>query len=345
MDNGLIRFEVLEALDDRLRCRVVIPGPLGSRRHINLPGVRVRLPSLTRKDREDLRIAIEEDITFIALSFVREPDDVDILKRYLSDRGSRARVIAKVEDQQAISNLDHIIQASDGLMVARGDLGIECPYEILPIIQHRAVKTCINLGKPVIVATHMLESMVENPVPTRAEVSDVAQAVIELADCVMLSAETTTGKYPLECVAVMKRIAAKMEETHPGEPNREIVLKSPKGKMLRSAAYLAQELGYVGIVIFTKGGYLARRLSSLRPKSPIFAFTDDENVFRGLLMEWGIEPFLIDFDADPETTIETAFHYLLRRNWVRPGDLLIVITNVLARDKIIDSTQIRTIEG
>jgi len=229
-------------------------------------------------------------------------------------------------------------------MVARGDLGIECPYEELPVIQHRAVKTCINLGKPVIVATHMLESMTENPVPTRAEVSDVAQAILELADCTMLSAETTTGKYPMECVEVMKRIATRMEAAHQGEPNREVLLKTPKGKMLRSAAYLAHELNDAGILVFTRSGYLAQRLSSLRPKSPIYAFTDQPILFRQLLINWGIEPFLIDFHDDPETTIKHAFDYLLRQGWVKKQDLLIVITNVLAGEKIIDTTQIRYVD-
>lgn len=344
VDNGLIRLRVREVLPDRLRCEVIIPGALGSRRHINLPGVAVKLPAITQKDREDLAIGIEEGITHVALSFVRGPDDIDILKRFLSDNGSSAKVIAKIEDQQAIAQLDDIITASDGLMVARGDLGIECPYEDLPIIQHRAVKTSIMLGKPVIVATHMLESMIENPVPTRAEVSDVAQAVLELADAVMLSGETAQGKYPLECVKVLKRIAARMEAQHEGEPSRDIILRTPKGKMLRSAAWLAHELGNVGILVFTRSGYLAQRLSSMRPKSPIYAFTDKEELFRQLILYWGVEPFLMQFSDDPEATIRAAFDYLLRKNWVQPRDHLIVITNVLAGERIIDTTQIRVVE-
>jgi len=344
VDNGLIHFLVEKKMDDRLRCRVLVAGPLGSRRHINLPGIHVKLPSITEKDRKDLQVAIENEFDYVALSFVRDAGAIEYLKGHLREHGSPAWVIAKIEDQQAIANLDDIITASDGLMIARGDLGIECPYEDLPIIQHQAVKTCINLGKPVIVATHMLESMIGNPVPTRAEVSDVAQAVLELSDCVMLSGETATGKYPLECVEVLKRIAAKMEEAHQGEPNRDIVLNTPKGKMLRSAAYLAHELDNCGIVVFTRSGFLAQRLSSLRPKSPLYAFTDQKVLFYQLIMQWGIEPFYIDFHENPESTIKEAFEYLLQKDWVKKGDCLIVITNVLAGEKIVDTTQIREVE-
>ncbi len=344
VDSGLIRMRVVQILPGRIRCKVEIPGTMGSRRHINLPGVHVKLPAITQKDRDDVEVGIQERVNFYALSFVRQPEDIDILRQFLDERDSEAAIIAKIEDQQAISNLDEIIDASDGLMVARGDLGIECPYEDLPIIQHRAVKTCINLGKPVIVATHMLESMMENPVPTRAEVSDVAQAVLELADAIMLSGETTTGIYPLECVHVMKRIAEKMESAHKADPNRNLKLRSHKGKMLRSAAYLAHELDNAAIVVFTRSGHLAKRLSSLRPQCPIYAFTDQPALFHRLMILWGVEPFYIEFFEDPEDTIQSAFTYLVRRGWTKEGDTLIVITNALAHEKVIDTTQIRTVE-
>ncbi|MFW5883483.1 MAG: pyruvate kinase [Verrucomicrobiota bacterium] len=345
VDSGLLRLKVLEIREDRARCKVLIPGELGSRRHINLPGVHVKLPALTEKDKGDIRVGIEMGIEFFALSFAREADDLDIFYRFLSDHGSKARIIAKIEDQQAIQNLDEIIKASNGLMVARGDLGIECPYEELPILQHRAVKTCIREGRPVIVATHMLESMISAPVPTRAEVSDVSTAVIEQADAIMLSGETTIGKYPLECIRVFKRIAERMEQQHTGEPNRELRLRTPKGKLLRSSAYLARELDDAGIILFTRSGYLAQMLSSLRAKSPVFAFTDDPLLFKQMLLLWGIEPFMLDFNAnDPEQTIRDAFDRLSQTGWAKRGETVIVVSNVLAGEKVIDTIQIRSIE-
>lgn len=343
VDSGLLHMEVVSKLPDRIRCRVVIPGILGNRRHINLPGVRVGLPSLTDKDRADVAVGLEEGIDFFALSFVRDAAAIHDLRSFLTEHQSKARIIAKVEDQQAIANLEEIIEASDGVMVARGDLGIECPYEELPIIQHQIIKACIRKSKPVIVATHMLESMIEAPVPTRAEVSDVAHAVLEKADAIMLSGETTTGKYPVECVRVFKRIARRIESVHNDEPTRELALPTPKGKMLRSAVYLANDIPNSGIVVFSRSGYLVRMLSALRPKVAIYAFTDIPALFRHLLILWGVEPFQMTFSDDPEDTIGCAFDYLKRRDWVTAGQPLIVISNALARGQIIDTLQIRTV--
>ena len=344
VDSGLLRMRVLEILEDRIRCSVRIGGELGSRRHINLPGVHIRLPALTQKDRDDIDVGIEYGVDFFALSFVRSPDDLDILRRYLTDGGSKAHVIAKIEDQSAISNLEEIIQASDGLMVARGDLGIEIPYETLPLVQRRAVLTCQRLGKPVIVATHMLESMILNPVPTRAEISDIANAVFEQADCVMLSGETTVGKYPRECVDVMNRIIRSIEANADRKINDSIRMKTPKDLMLKSAVFLSDELPRCGITVFTRSGYLARTLSTLRPrKSPVFAFTDKEAVFQNLLMYWGVEPFLMKFSEDMEETIQHAFARLKSRGWIEPRDNMVLISNVLADNKVIDTIQYRLI--
>jgi pyruvate kinase len=348
VDSGLVRLKVLEIKDGNILCEVVIPGPLGNRRHINLPGVFVNLPALTEKDKGDVNVGIEEGIDFYALSFVRKPEDLDIFHKYLEERGSKAHIIAKIEDQEAIRNLEDIIKASDGLMVARGDLGIECPFEDLPLIQSRAVDLCIQHAKPVIVATHMLESMTESPIPTRAEVSDVANAIRDQSDCVMLSGETTVGKYPLECIEVINRIADKMEnrENEIGPVLRkDIVLNAPKSKMLRSAAYLASEMENSGIVVFTRKGLLAEKLASLRPHVPIYAFTDSEVLFRQLLILRGIEPFLMQFnDTDPEVTVLDAFSRLKERNWAHIGDPMVVISNVIAGARIIDTIQLRKIE-
>lgn len=343
VDSGLIRMRVEDVEARRVRCRVIIPGPMGSRRHINLPGVKVNLPALTAKDKADIEVGIEAGIDFFALSFVREPDDLDILRRFISERGAHAKIIAKIEDQTAISNLEDIILASDGLMVARGDLGIEIPYETLPVVQRRAVKACLRVGKPVIVATHMLESMITQPLPTRAEITDVANAVSEQADCVMLSGETTIGKYPAECVDVLDRIIRATEEQSDRPFNTTVRLRTPKGLLLRSAVILSDELENAAILAFTKRGYIAQTLSVLRPrKSPIFAFTDSERQFRQMLMLWGVEPFLMQFDPDPEETIAKAMSLLKARGWAPEGRRIIVVSNVLAGERMIDTIQLRT---
>ncbi|MGE9294684.1 MAG: pyruvate kinase, partial [Puniceicoccales bacterium] len=347
VDSGLVRMKILEIMDDRVRCEVMIPGPMGNRRHINLPGTKISLPALTEKDRGDIDLGVAEGCDFFALSFVREADDLDIMRRYLAERGSQARIIAKIEDQTAITNLDSIIVAADALMVARGDLGIECPYEQLPVIQRRAVNKCIEQKKPVIIATHMLESMIENPLPTRAEVSDIANAVFEKADAVMLSGETTTGKYPVECVNVMDRISRQIERELRNEPlSPNVLLKTPKARMLKASTQLAEELR-AGIVVYSRRGYLAEVLSALRPGySPIFLFTDEPLLFRQMLLLRGVEPFLMDFSDDSEETIQRSFERLKtsRHRWATPGDWMVVITNVLAGNRSIDSVQMRQVE-
>ena len=345
VDSGLIRLEVLSIDGTDVKCKVQVPGPLGNRRHINLPGVRVKLPSLTKKDQGDVDTGVALDIEFFALSFVREPKDIKMLKDYISQKNSEAKVIAKIEDQQAISNLDEIIIAADGLMVARGDLGVECSFEELPTIQSRAIEKCIEETKPVIVATQMLESMISAPMPTRAEITDVANAVREQADCIMLSGETTIGEYPVECVKTMNRIASKIEiEEKQKAPalRTDITLRLPKSKMLRSAAQLAIELD-AAIVVFTRKGLFPQKLASLRPQIPIYAFTDNEVLFKQLLLLRGIEPFLMNFVSDHEETIQHAFKMLKDRKWSTDGDPIVVVTKMYAGKELIDTTQIREI--
>jgi pyruvate kinase len=345
LDSGLIRMEVVDKDDTHVRCRVITPGKLGSRRHINLPGVEVNLPSLTEKDAKDIRAGVEAGIDFVALSFARSANDILVLRALLDHLGSKARIIAKIEDQCGIRNLEAIVKASDAIMVARGDLGIEIDYHTLPLVQTRIVEVCLTEGKPVIIATHLLESMITAPMPTRAEISDISTAVRERADAVMLSGETTTGQYPLECVEVMKNIVNTIEPTEKRGLNEVIKLTEPKAKMLRSAAVLAQEMGNSGIIVFTRSGFLAYTLAALRAVSvPIYAFTDDEVLFRQLLLPWGVEPFLMPFNADPEQTILDAMDFLKRRKWCDKGSWLVVITNALAHDKVIDSLQLRQIE-
>ena len=213
VDNGLIKLSVIEKKKERVLCKVITPAPLGSRRHINLPGVHVSLPALTKKDIADVDLGAKLGVDFVALSFVRKAADIVELRNLLARKKSKACVLAKIEDQSAVESIDDIIKAADLVMIARGDLGIEVPMEELPIIQRRIVKSCIRLGKPVVVATHMLESMITNRVPTRAEITDVANAVFEQADAIMLSGETSTGLHPVECVEVLNRVATRIERS------------------------------------------------------------------------------------------------------------------------------------
>lgn len=346
VDNGLIRFKVTKSTKEKIYCKVEIPGILESRRHINLPGVKIELPSLTTKDMEDIKVGLEEGVASFALSFVRSAKDIHDLRKYLKEKGSIASIVAKIEDQTAISNLEEIIEAADAIMIARGDLGIECPFEELPIIQRRTVDKCIKRGKPVIVATHMLESMISAPLPTRAEVTDVANAVEEQADCIMLSGETAVGKYPLSCVRTLHRIAKRIEASRRFAHTLEIKLQKPKAKMLRSAIVLCKEVSAAGIIVYTRSGHLAQVLSSLRPSGcPIFAFTDVPMVHQQLHYLWGVQPFHMHFDKDPEVTILESFKMLTNNHWVHPGDSIVVISNLLVKDEVVDSIQLRTIKN
>ena len=344
IDSGLIRMRVLSKDAARIRCEVLTPGSIGSKRHINLPGVFVNLPCLTTKDEEDLKAGVRAGIDFVALSFVRQAEDIRTLRRFLDNLGSSAKIIAKIEDQAGVRNMRKIIREADAIMVARGDLGIEIDYHRLPLVQTELVAACQAEGKPVIIATHLLETMISSPMPTRAEISDVSNAIREQADAVMLSGETTIGAYPLETVQVLKNIIESIEPSVKGALNRTIALTEPKSKMLRSAAVLAQELGNSSIVVFTRSGFLAYVLGALRARGvPIYAFTDIESVFRQLLLPWGVEPFLMPFSDDPEITITNALNTLKAKNWCQPGTWQVVITNALAHDKIIDTLQLRQV--
>jgi len=345
VDSGLMRLEVQDLDATHVRCKVLTAGKLGSRRHVNLPGMMVNLPSLTEKDERDLRAGVEAGIDFVALSFVRRSEDILLLRDFLDNLGSKARIIAKIEDQSGVRNMHAIIKVTDAVMVARGDLGIEIDYHTLPLVQTQMVDLCLKEGKPVIIATHLLESMISAPMPTRAEISDISTAVRERADAVMLSGETTTGQYPLECVDVMKNIIGTIEPTEKRSFNETIELEQPKAKMLRAATVLAKELGESGIVVFTRSGFLAYTLAALRAVGvPIYAFTDDVETFRHLLLPWGVEPFLMPFSDDPEETVKNALAYLKRQNWCDEGTWLVVITNVLAQGRIVDALQLRQVD-
>ena len=273
VDNGVIHMKVLSKSGHHIKCEVLTEGVMGSKRHINLPGVKVNLPPLTEKDLADVELGCELGVDFVALSFCREGSDVQQLREVLASHGSSARIVAKIEDQLAVKNLDEIIRAANVIMVARGDLGIECPMEDLPIIQRRIVKRCIRMGRPVIVATHMLESMIVNPIPTRAEVTDVANAVFEQADAFMLSGETTVGKYPIKCVEVLDRVARRIERSGGAGFAEQAFLADDRQKTVHAAVVLANSLPGSRLVVFTRRGIIADFVANQRPShAPIFAF-------------------------------------------------------------------------
>jgi pyruvate kinase len=345
VDNGLIKLLVLDKGRNRVRCKVLTRAILGSRRHINLPGVHVNLPSLTRKDLADVSLGVEIGADFIGLSFVREKSDIEQLRKLLSKKKSKAQIVAKIEDQLAVRSIDKMIESTDVIMVARGDLGIECPMEELPIIQRRIVKNCLRLGKPVVIATQLLESMITNPLPTRAEITDVANAVFEQADALMLSGETTIGRYPVECVEVLRRVAIRIERSGGAGYAENALLENVRQKMVASAVTLANSLHDSKLVVFTLQGRMARYASNLRPqRAPIFAFTPSEEVYRQLALYWGTFPARVDFSGGPDNAIAAAEKLLRKNKWAKPGDRMVIVSDVRMGRALIDSIQLRVVK-
>ena len=346
VDNGLINLEVREVREQDLRCRVRDGGVLGSRRHINLPGVRINLPSITEQDVADIRFAAEHDVDFLAVSFVRSAEAVHDARRVAAEAGGRhMRIIAKIENQEGLDNLDAIIDAADGIMVARGDLGVEVEYEMLPAAQRDMVRRCAVAGKPVIVATHLLESMIDNPMPTRAEVTDVANAVYEQADAVMLSGETATGKYPVRCVTVLDRIARRIEQERGLELHRERQPRSVRDQLARSACLLADSLGARAMVVMTLRGQMGHLVSSFRPRGAIiYAFTSTDIVRRRLWLSRSVVPFTLDLTEEPEQVILNALDLLKARGRLESGEPVVIVANVDTSEGHTNAIQVRAIE-
>jgi pyruvate kinase len=337
VDNGTMLMEIEEKHDDRLICHVLTSGQIGNRRHINLPGTRLNLPALTEKDHRDLKVAVECESDFIAGSFVRDAAHVNELRSEMEKLGGRANIISKVEDQEAIKNIDDIIIASDVIMIARGDLGIEVHVEELPIIQRQIVNRCHVHGTRVIVATHMLESMITNPTPTRAEVTDVSTAVYEEADAIMLSGETSVGEYPIRCVETLDRIAKRMEREGSIGNGKLAVLETDKQKVVHAALGLADSIPNAEIVVFTRRGVMAAQCAMLRPSATIHAFAPEAMVCRQLALARGIQPNTIPFDEAPLTTINNAVKYMTETGSVKEGTPLIVVSDTLRQNKMVDS--------
>jgi pyruvate kinase len=343
VDNGLINLKVLAKQDRVMQVKVIDGGLLKSKRHVNLPGIRVNLPAITEKDRRDIEFGIEQGVDFIALSFVREASDILQLRELLGNKSEEIKIIAKLEDQEAITNMVEIIEAADGIMVARGDLGVEIPLEVLPRVQRRIIRTCAEMGKRVIVATHMLESMIENPIPTRAEVTDVANAVYEEADAIMLSGETTVGKHPIKCVEILDRIARSTESSRGLLFTDNLIVENDKQQIAKAAVTLAESIAAKAIIVPTRRGRMANRVTNCHPQESIIcAFTDNSLTMRQLMLNRNVLSYQIAFNEDPEKTLAAAAAIMLQRNDFSADDPVVVISDALAGSGF-EAIQIRKI--
>ena len=328
LDDGRIELRVLAVERPEVRCLIVKGGLLGASKGVNLPEAAVSAPAFTDKDREDLEFGLRLGMDYVALSFVRHPDDLKPVKEVLRGYRTSVPLLAKIEKPQALEHLDGIIRAFDGVMVARGDLGVEIPPEDVPRWQKAIINKANEAGKTVITATQMLESMMDNPRPTRAEASDVANAVLDGTDAVMLSGETSLGTYPLEAVAVMDRIIRQTEATVKAWPTPDIRRISHSRAISRAAWTLARDLDVRCVVVLTRSGRTAQLLSADRPDDPIIALTDDKQVARRLALRWGVDPQVLAFAKDTEQAIRELEKALLERGVVSHGDNVIVVGSI-----------------
>ncbi|WP_026842396.1 pyruvate kinase [Citrifermentans bremense] len=329
LDDGLMELKVLGVEGHDVRCLVVTGGLLKDRKGINLPGAKVSAPAMTGKDRDDLEFCMEQRLDYVALSFVREASDVQELRSIIDSRGSQLRIISKIEKPEAVTNFGAILQVSDGVMVARGDLGVELNPEKVPLIQKRIIRSCNDAGKPVITATQMLESMVNNPRPTRAETSDVANAILDGTDAIMLSAETASGKYPVEAVSMMVQVARDVEadpqlmaqSCHIARAEAEPNLSEVIGL---AACHAAESVKASAILAFTQTGGTAALVSKCRPAQPIIAVTPSEEVRRVLALYAGVHSLRVDIEGDTESQIISVEKAVLETGWLNKGELVVI---------------------
>lgn len=350
LDDGALSLIVESATDTDVICKVIDGGLLGERKGINLPGVALPIASLTDKDIIDLKWAVEQNADYIALSFVRRASDCEHAKQLIHEAGGRAPLIAKIEKAEAIDHLDEIIAAADGVMVARGDLGVETSVELVPVYQKRIIERSIQAGKMVITATQMLQSMVSSPRPTRAEASDVANAVWDGSDCVMLSNETAMGDYPDAAVAMMARIIESAETgKEPSEDNLRRWLGKQSGRVSRAlceaAAFAADEMGTKVTAVFTASGLMARRLSSIRHDQRIIALTHRPEVMSELSLIWAVESLLIKHAPSTEEMLKVGEQRLLEAGVVEKGEVIVIMAGRLSGLGLSSSVSISTVGG
>lgn len=336
LDDGKIRLRVERVEGNDVTCSVVVGGLLMPRKGINLPGVVVSAPSMTEKDKDDLIFGLDNDVDYVALSFVRTADDIRYLREFIirhGKKGKRVPVVAKIEKPDAVENIDAILKETDCVMVARGDLGVEVPTEQVPMLQKMIVRKCNELGKPVIIATQMLESMVDNPTPTRAEASDVANAVLDGADAVMLSAETSIGRYPVEAVEMMDRICRTAEDQIADEQyglwmNRVRHLHAYDA-LSHAACLLAKQINAPTIVALTHSGATAASLAKFRPRAQIIAVVDREKIMRRLNLIWGVRAVMVeDLKKDTDVAFKMIQEKLLQDGYIKRGDKIVTLAGI-----------------
>lgn len=331
--DGSIAVEVVEAQSNKLVTQVIDGGSLVPKQRITLPGKTIELPALVEEDYSDVEAFSKEGVDFFAQSFVRNASDIAILRKEIASHNSKAFIIAKIEKASAIDNIDEILEAADGIMVARGDLGIELPPEDVPIVQKELIRAAMLKGKPVITATQMLESMIDNIRPTRAEASDVANAIFDGTDAIMLSGETATGNFPVEAVKMMDKIAIKTENTIDYSfllrQKRSWLRDDPTSAISYSSCELAENLGAKAIITSTQSGNTARQVSRYRPVTPIIAITSREDTFGKLLLSWGVTPALVEPGTNTDELFDTAHSKALELKAAEPGEILIITAGVL----------------
>ncbi|MCS6807080.1 MAG: pyruvate kinase [Acidobacteriota bacterium] len=332
LSDGSLELEVVSTTEEEIQCRVIVGGLLSSRKGINLPARSIKAPSLTDKDRADLVFGIEQDVDYVALSFVRTAADVEQAKQFMRECGHMIPLIAKVEKHEALLNIDEIVQAADGLMVARGDLGVETPLEKVPRVQKRLIEKANRAGKPVITATQMLRSMVDSPRPTRAEVTDVANAILDGTDAVMLSEETAVGKYATEAVVVMRRIAEDIEAAFPFTNWMQRFDREGDPPLPEAVGYaacnLAERIRAAAIITFTQSGSTAQLVAKYRPGRVILAPTPLEKTYRRLALVWGVTPILSEEMRNTDEMIDKAFAAALKSGLVQPGQRVVITAGV-----------------
>jgi pyruvate kinase len=332
LDDGLLELKVLDGDGQQARARVVAGGVLKSRKGLSLPHTSLKLPSVTAKDQDDAAFALAQQVDYFALSFVRCADDVRQLHAWLEEQDADTPVIAKIEKPEALDCIEEILAVSNGLMVARGDLGVEAPAEEVPIAQKRIIRACNRASKPVITATQMLDSMMRNPRPTRAEASDVANAILDGSDAIMLSGETAVGRYAVEAVRTMARIAEVTERSMPYQDWLQRAVQRASASLTDAisqvACEMATELDARAIITSTVSGSTARRVASHRPVTPIIAPTPEPSTYRLLALVWGVEPLLVDQFADTDAMIVTVVEAARARGLVQDGDLVIITAGV-----------------
>ena len=337
LDDGKIALEVLSTDGKKeIRLRVIHGGILSSKKGVNFPNTKISMPSLTPKDLLDLEFALDQNVDWIGLSFVRSARDIIELKHIIAARQCKAKVIAKIEKPEAIDDIDEIIKASDGLMVARGDLGVEIPYQNVPIIQKMLINKCILMARPIIVATQMMESMITNITPTRAEVNDVANAVLDGADAVMLSGETSVGKFPVDVIRTMANIVKEMEKFD-GIYNKEEIPEKNQDRFISdsicfNACRLSQRVEAGAIITMSFSGYTAYKIASQRPKAPIYVFTSNQQILTQLNLVWGVRAFYYDKRISTDHTIADIKYLLKKAELVQQGDLVINIASIPLED-------------